>query len=358
MSPIKLQDVQELQDKLNLDVKEIADKVAKLNYQDEEYRKLTRKLKGHNTKLEVIKDYLSLVNEIAELQTMIIDPSYQDFLEVAKSELKTKQDELHLTSSRLAEILNPGDPLDESDILLEIRAGAGGAEASLFASELAEMYKIFCQKSGFEVKEISSSESDLGGIKEKILEVTGEKVYGLLKYESGVHRVQRIPKTESNGRIHTSTVTVAILPISDEVEVTIKPEELRIDVYRSSGNGGQSVNTTDSAVRITHLPSGIVVTCQDEKSQLKNKLKALKVLQAKLNKLEIEKQNQNIGDLRSSQIGSADRSEKIRTYNFPQDRITDHRINFSVYGVQKFLTGGIDEMLSAVKNHLVIQENA
>lgn len=355
MSTLDLEDITELQAKLEKDFQEITNNLDGLNFNDDNFSKLSKKLKSTTTKLNIIQQYLELRTEAESLQNMISDPSYQDFLEVAKNELKENQEKLSSTLSQLTEILNPGDPLDDSDVLLEIRAGAGGAEASLFATELAEMYTIFCQRQGFDVKEISSSESELGGIKEKILEITGEKVYGLLKYESGVHRVQRIPKTESNGRIHTSTVTVAILPISDEVVVEIKPEDLRIDVYRSSGNGGQSVNTTDSAVRITHLPTGIVVTCQDEKSQLKNKLKAMKVLQAKLSKLEIDKQNQNIGDLRSSQIGSADRSEKIRTYNFGQDRITDHRINFSVYGTQKFLSGSIDEMLNAVKNHSALQ---
>jgi len=255
-------------------------------------------------------------------------------------------------ADRLKILLLPKDPNDDRNVFLEIRAGTGGDEAGLFVGDLIRMYARYAEMRRWKVEIISSTPAGgMGGFKEIIALVTGQGAYSQLKYESGVHRVQRIPVTESQGRIHTSAVTVAILPEAEEVEVNIDPGELRIDVYHSSGHGGQSVNTTDSAVRITHLPTGLVVTCQDEKSQLKNKAKAMKVLKARLLDIMVEKQNREISESRRSQVGSGDRSERIRTYNYPQSRITDHRINLTLYNLESFLDGNIQGVIDALTTH-------
>jgi len=252
---------------------------------------------------------------------------------------------------KLEILLLPKDPNDEKNILLEIRAGTGGDEASLFASDLFRMYSKYAESQGWKIEVLNTSWTGVGGLKEIILMISGIRVYSQLKYESGVHRVQRVPKTEAQGRIHTSAVTVAVLPEADEVEVNIKPEDIKIDVFRSSGPGGQSVNTTDSAVRITHIPSGAVVSCQDEKSQHKNKAKALKILRARLYDLEQQKQEKERSEHRKSQIGTGDRSEKIRTYNFPQSRVTDHRIGLTLHSLQNILEGHLEELIPPLQNH-------
>ncbi len=242
----------------------------------------------------------------------------------------------------------PKDPNDEKNVFMEVRAGTGGDEAGLFAEDLLRMYRMFADKQKWKTEIMSISEQGVGGIKEVVFLVKGKGAYSKLKYESGVHRVQRVPATESSGRIHTSAATVAVLPEVEDVDVVINQNDLRIDVYRASGNGGQCVNTTDSAVRITHIPTGVVVTCQDEKSQLKNKDKAMKILKSRLYEKYQEEQNKDIADARKSQIGSGDRSERIRTYNFPQGRVTDHRINMTIYQLDSFLNGDISEMIDAL----------
>jgi len=285
---------------------------------------------------------------------------YKDFIAGDDEELKVmareempqlQQNQLDL-EEKIKILLLPKDPNDEKNVFLEIRAGTGGEEAALFAADLFRMYARYAESQGWRVEVVSaSSSSGLGGYKEIIAQIEGRGAYSRLKYESGVHRVQRVPVTEAQGRIHTSAVTVAIMPEAEEVELKIDPNDLRIDVYRSTGHGGQSVNTTDSAVRITHLPTGLVVTCQDEKSQLKNKVKAMKVLRARLLDAMVQKQNAEQAQARKSQVGSGDRSERIRTYNFPQGRVTDHRINLTRYDLDNFLNGNIGPMIDALAAH-------
>ncbi|MDA8123368.1 MAG: peptide chain release factor 1 [Deltaproteobacteria bacterium] len=302
--------------------------------------------------LRVLRDaferYRKMTRELAENQELLESEKDGEMRTMAREELSRLSFELERLTAEVRLLLLPKDPNDEKNILIEIRAGAGGGEAALFAAELFRAYSMYAGLKGWTVEVLSHSETGLGGTKEVIAMVEGKGAYSRMKYESGVHRVQRVPATEAGGRIHTSTVTVAVMPEAEEVDVQINPDELRIDVFRSSGPGGQSVNTTDSAVRITHVPTGLVVQCQDEKSQLKNKSKALKILRSRLYDAELAKQQAGRADMRRSQVGTGDRSERIRTYNFPQSRVTDHRIGFTVHQLTQVLNGGFDPFIDAL----------
>ncbi|MCX8044149.1 MAG: peptide chain release factor 1 [Desulfobacterota bacterium] len=297
--------------------------------------------------VEKYERYKKVLEDIEENKRLVAGDD-EDLRELAREELAVLTDEQHKLERALQLMLLPKDPRDEKNVILEIRAGTGGEEAALFASDLFRMYAKYVEARRWKMETLSETLSGLKGIKEIIVSIQGKGAYSQLRYESGVHRVQRIPETETQGRIHTSAVTVAVLPEADDVDIEINPADLKIDVFRSSGPGGQSVNTTDSAVRITHIPSGLVVTCQDEKSQHKNKAKALKVLKARLLDAALRKQHEEISQQRRIMVGTGDRSERIRTYNFPQGRVTDHRINLTLYKIDRIMEGELQELIDAL----------
>lgn len=315
------------------------------------YQKYAKEHADLNELVEAFREYERTSRRIEEDKALLKE-SDEELKEIAREELPGLQESLAALADRLKILLLPRDPNDEKNVFLEIRAGTGGDEAGLFAEDLFRMYARFAENASWRVEVMNSTPAGgMGGFKEIVALVTGKGAYSRLKYESGVHRVQRVPITEAQGRIHTSAVTVAILPEADEVDVRIDPNDLRIDVYHSSGHGGQSVNTTDSAVRIVHIPTGLIVTCQDEKSQLKNKHKAMKVLRARLMDAALKKHNDEISETRKNQVGSGDRSERIRTYNYPQGRVTDHRIGLTSYSLESFINGDIGFMIDALTTH-------
>lgn len=315
----------------------------------DEWRKVNRDYVDLKPIAEAYGTYCKALETAEEDRAMLKEDLEPEMAEMLKLDLEEQEAVAEKTEEELKLLLVPKDPNDYKNVIVEIRAGAGGDEAGLFAGDLVRMYHMYAEREGYQTEELSQTEQGIGGVREASFMVKGEGAYSRLKYESGVHRVQRVPETESQGRIQTSTATVAVLPEAEEVDFKLDMNDVRVDVYRSSGHGGQSVNTTDSAVRVTHLPTGIVVAIQDEKSQIKNKEKALNLLRTKLYEIELEKQQKELASTRQSQIGSGDRSERIRTYNFPQGRITDHRINRTVYRLTEFLNGDISEMIEALQ---------
>jgi peptide chain release factor 1 len=320
---------------------------AEVQADPNEMRKHAKALAELEPLVEKYREYKNVTSEIAQAEEMLAgsDPDMRD---LAKEELKSLTGRRDTMLAELKVLLIPKDPNDQKNVMLEIRAGTGGDEAALFAAELFRMYSKYAERQGWKIDVMSSSDTGVGGLKEVIATIEGKGVYSRLKYESGVHRVQRVPATEASGRIHTSTATVAVLPEAEEVDVQIQDKDLRIDTFCSSGPGGQSVNTTYSAVRITHIPTNTVVSQQDEKSQIKNRAKAMKVLRSRLYEMEMRKQQEAIAKDRRSQVGTGERSEKIRTYNFPQSRITDHRINFTTHQLEGVLNGDLAELLDSV----------
>lgn len=312
------------------------------------YQRLTKALADLEDIVSTYRAYKKATSDIAEARALLKDNIDDEFRELVEAELEEAEEEKERLERQLKILLLPKDPNDEKNVMMEIRAGTGGEEAALFAADLFRMYSRYAEKQGWKVEIMDVSYSDLNGFKEIIFMIEGRGAYSKLKYESGVHRVQRIPVTESGGRIHTSAATVAVLPEAEEVELDINPNDLRIDIFCSSGPGGQSVNTTQSAIRITHLPTGLVVTCQDEKSQHKNKEKAMRVLRSRLMEMKRAEQQAEIADARRSMVGTGDRSERVRTYNFPQNRLTDHRIGLTLHKLDLILEGDLDEVIEAL----------
>jgi peptide chain release factor 1 len=316
----------------------------------DQYRKVTKAQSEISEAVGKFREWKKVENSLSQARAMLHDAD-ADLRGMAQEEVAQLEPELARIEEELKVLLLPKDPNDDKNVVLELRAGTGGDEATLFASEMFRMYSRYAESQGWKMEVTSSSESSVGGLKEVIALVSGNKVYSKLKYESGVHRVQRVPVTEQQGRVHTSAITVAVLPEADEVEVKLDPKDVRIDTFCSSGPGGQSVNTTYSAVRLTHLPTGLVVSCQDEKSQIKNRAKAERVLRSRLYELELEKQQAAVGAERRSMVGTGDRSEKIRTYNFPQNRVTDHRIGFTLHQLDFVMDGKLQPVIDALVTH-------
>lgn len=312
------------------------------------WRKLCKEHSDLSPIIDKYDEYKAAKNTIADDKEMLASCSEKELEEMLREEISETEKSLAVICDELKILLLPKDPNDEKNVIMEIRGGTGGEEAALFAADLMRMYSMYAENHRWKIDILNSNPTDIGGYKEVCFSIEGEGAYSRLKFESGVHRVQRVPSTESSGRIHTSAVTVAVLPEVEEVEVDINPNDLRIDVFRAGGPGGQCVNTTDSAVRITHLPTGIVVSCQDEKSQFKNKDKAMKILRSRIYEVMEAERHKEIADERKSQIGSGDRSERIRTYNFPQGRVTDHRINLTIFKLEQFLNGNMDEIIDAL----------
>lgn len=314
----------------------------------EKWRKLMKEHSDVTPIVEKYKEYKKCKDDIEGAQEILKEETDPELKEMAQAEIEDAKERIEGIADELKILLLPKDPNDDKNVIIEIRGGAGGDEAALFAADLFRMYSMYAENRRWKVEILSANETDIGGYKEISFSIEGHGAYSRFKFESGVHRVQRIPSTESGGRIHTSTVTVAVLPEVEEVEVEINPNDLRIDVFRAGGPGGQCVNTTDSAVRITHLPTGIVVSCQDEKSQLKNKEKAMKILRSRVYNAFLEQQNAEIAAERKSQVGTGDRSERIRTYNYPQGRVTDHRIGLTLHKLDMVLNGDLDEIMDAL----------
>lgn len=339
----KLGVLEEKYDELNMKVADPEIIADQSNWQ-----KLMKEASDLQPIVEKYREYKATKEDIEAAKEILETSNDEEFRELAKMELSEKEDLMEKIQEELKILMLPKDPNDDKNVIVEIRGGAGGDEAALFAGVLFRMYSMYASGRNWKVEIMSSNETGIGGYKEIVFMITGKGAYSRLKFESGVHRVQRVPETESSGRIHTSTATVAVLPEVEDVDVELNLNDVRVDVFRSSGNGGQSVNTTDSAVRLTHMPTGIVISMQDEKSQLKNKEKAFKILRAKLYDIELEKAQKAVAAERKSQVGTGDRSERIRTYNYPQGRVSDHRINMTLYKLDQFVNGDMDEMIDAL----------
>jgi peptide chain release factor 1 len=320
----------------------------------ERYRKVSKERASLEPTVNALRAYRTLLKDVADNEALLADKD-PELREMAKEELAQLRPRLEPAEEQLKLLLVPRDPNDEKDVILEIRAGAGGDEAGLFAAELLRMYLRYAERHRWKAEIADSSPGALGGVKEAVVNISGEAVYSRLKYESGVHRVQRVPATEAQGRIHTSTVTVAVMPEAEDIDIQVNPADVEMDAFRSTGSGGQSVNTTDSAVRLTHKPTGVVVKCQQEKSQLKNRNMAMRMLRAKLYEMEMERQRSARDAARKSQVGTGDRSEKIRTFNFPQDRLTDHRVNYTRHNLPAVMDGDVEDVIEACRTFFSAQ---